>query len=287
MALLSERHPENVPGDWYVDERCINCDVSRQLAPGIFGERDGQAVVARQPQTEDERLAAWRAALACPTQSIGTVSRQPRPSGLFPEELAQDVFYCGYTSERSFGAHSYFVRRPEGNLLVDSPRWTRALVEPFEAMGGIRHILLTHQDDVADADRYARHFGARVWIHEDDARAAPFATDHLGEEPVEVQPGVIAVPVPGHTAGSVAFVVNGRYLLSGDSLAWNRHREDLHAFRRQCWYSWPTQADSLERLARNWPFEWVLPGHGDRHGPLPAEEMRRRLLDLVGRMRDA
>jgi glyoxylase-like metal-dependent hydrolase (beta-lactamase superfamily II) len=286
VARLQERHPANAAGEWYVDERCINCDVSRQIAPDLFGEEDGQAVVVRQPANDEEVQAAWRAALACPTQSIGTTSRRPRPRGLFPEEVADGVYACGFTSPHSFGAHAWFVRRADGNVLVDSPRWTRELAEPFEAMGGIDHVVLTHRDDVADADRYAGRFGARVWIHEADADAAPYATDVLeGLEATEVAPGLVAVPVPGHTRGSVAFVLEERFLFSGDSLAWDRRRHDLRAFRRQCWWSWSEQADSLDRLARDHRFEWVLPGHGDRHGPLPAAEMGERLVALVERMR--
>jgi len=66
-------------------------------------------------------------------------------------------------------------------------------------------VLLTHRDDVADADSYARHFGARVWIHRADAAAAPFATDLIGGidgiddvEPQEPIPGVRVIPAPGH-----------------------------------------------------------------------------------------
>ena len=32
MARLAERHPGNAPGDWYVDDRCVACDVARQHA---------------------------------------------------------------------------------------------------------------------------------------------------------------------------------------------------------------------------------------------------------------
>jgi hypothetical protein len=39
----------------------------------------------------------------------------------------------------------------------------------------------------------------------------------------------------------------------------------------------------MARLA-GYSFEWVLPGHGQRVR-LPAEEMRRQMLDLVERMR--
>src|SRR2546423_6230040 len=82
----------------------------------------------------------------------------------------------------SFGAHSYFVARPSGNLLVDSPRHATELVKWFDHAGGIAHILLSHQDDVADARKYANRFGARVWIHHDDRSAAPYATDLLEGE---------------------------------------------------------------------------------------------------------
>jgi hypothetical protein len=33
MARRDERHPENVAGPWYVDTRCIDCDVARLQRP--------------------------------------------------------------------------------------------------------------------------------------------------------------------------------------------------------------------------------------------------------------
>ena len=42
---------------------------------------------------------------------------------------------------------------------------TRDRQEPTR---GIDHILLTHRDDIADAQRYAEYFDARVWIHDGD-----------------------------------------------------------------------------------------------------------------------
>ena len=287
VARLLDRHPDNVEGDWYVDTRCIDCGACRQLAPGYFGQGAEQSLVIAQPADGTDR-GAWRASEACPTQSIGTVSRPPRPHGLFPQELADGVYYCGFNSEQSFGAHSFFVRRPEGNLLVDSPRWTRRLAGPIEDLGGIHDVLLTHRDDVADAERWADHFGPRVWIHADDADAAPWAT-HLvhGSADAEVRPGLTVVPLPGHTKGSVAYLLDETFLFSGDSLAWEMGKGDaggdLTAFRHACWYSWTAQAASLSRLAAAHQFSWVLPGHGGRQ-ELDAGEMHRRLVALVERM---
>jgi glyoxylase-like metal-dependent hydrolase (beta-lactamase superfamily II) len=283
MAQVARRHAANVAGPWFVDTTCINCDVSRQCAPWMFGEVDGQAVVVRQPATPEEVVQASRAMLACPTASIGVLGEKPPAHALFPEALAEDVFYCGYTSRDSFGANSYFVRRSDGNLLVDSPRFVAPLVRAFEDAGGLAHVLLTHQDDVADARQYAERFGARVWIHEWDKRAAPFATDVLpGLEPTSVTPTLLAIPVPGHTRGSVVYLLESRFLFTGDSLYWSRRRGRLSAFRDACWYSWEEQARSLSRLMEH-PFSWVLPGHGNRAN-VDAQELRRQLAALVQEM---
>ena len=147
-------------------------------------------------------------------------------------------------------------------------------------------MLLTHRDDVADAHRWAERYGARVWIHADDQRAAPFATDLIeGGASVDVAPGVRAIPVPGHTKGSVVFAVDDRWLFTGDSLAWSHERADLTAFRGACWYSWSAQTSSLAALAAH-RFDTVLPGHGARVSST-ADELHDRLVALVGRMRSA
>jgi len=286
MADARRRHPGNLPGPWFVDMTCIDCDVSRQCAPWMFGTAGGQAVVVRQPASADEVRDATRALLACPTGSIGAIGQTLEPAGLFPEPIEGGVAYCGYTSRESFGANSYFVARAEGNLLVDSPRFVPPLVSHFEAKGGLALVLLTHRDDVADAERYATHFGARVVIHEDDQDAAPFATDILRDaEENELQPGLVALPAPGHTKGSVVYLLEQRFLFSGDSLYFSRGLGRLAAFRDATWYSWEEQARSLARLVGR-RFEWVLPGHGNRAQGEP-REWSRQLASLVESMQGA
>jgi glyoxylase-like metal-dependent hydrolase (beta-lactamase superfamily II) len=224
------------------------------------------------------------AAAACPTASIGRSPRTPRPAGLFPLVIDGPVSDLGHTSEDSFGATSYLVERPDGNLMVDSPVFSRRLTGEIDARGGLAHVLLTHRDDVADAQQWAERYGARVWIHRDDLRAAPYATDVLsGTDVADVAPGVIVIPVPGHTRGSVVYLVDDRWLFTGDSLAWSYRREDLVAFRGACWYSWSELTTSLGRLAELATFEWVLPGHGPRVH-LDRADATRRLRALVARM---
>lgn len=282
MANRARAHPDNAPGAWFVDDSCSDCDASRQCAPALFRRVGEQSVIARQPESAEEIAAATRALLACPSASIGVDGIKPDLS-VFPQELTEGVFYCGYNSEKSYGANAFFLARKGGNALVDSPRFVPRLVDWMESKGGLRLVLLTHQDDVADARKYAEHFNARVVIHDADKAAAPFATELLhGSEPRELAPGLTAIPVPGHTRGSVCYL-SGTALFTGDSLYWSRELQDLCAFRRQCWYSWEEQTASLERLGA-FSFEWVLAGHGDRVH-LPAPEMRRRLAELVSKMK--
>ena len=280
---MRKRHAANASGDWYVDTECINCKAAQTVAPGLIIERAGQSVFAHQPQTEEERVLAWRARLLCPTASVHAEAASAPRDAVFPEAMTDHVWRLGYNARHSWGAHSFLIERAGGNAMVDAPRWTAPVVAAIEQHGGLGLILLTHRDDVADAERYARHFGARVFIHEDDRAAAPYATDLLrGRAPTPLADDLLAIPVPGHTKGSVVFLFDGHCLFTGDSLSWDFTTDDLRASKHVCWYSWPEQTKSLRDLAA-YSFEWVFAGHGGSK-QLPRDEMRARLIALTERM---
>ena len=145
---------------------------------------------------------------------------------------------------------------------------------------GIRYIFLTHRDDVADAAKYAERFGATRIIHRLELAAQPDAERVVeGFDPVELAPGFLAIPTPGHTRGHCALLHQDEYLFTGDHIWWSRVRRRLTASRDVCWYSWDHQVRSVSRLTP-YSFEWVLPGHGERAW-FPREEMRRQMARLV------
>lgn len=288
MADRAKILPDNVAGEFFVDSTCIDCDTCRQLAPSIFADSGDFSYVRAQPATPEERREAFRALLACPTASIGAGSKEEAREALadFPLPLAEGVYYCGFNSPKSFGGSSYFVRRSDGNWLIDSPRYVEHLVRRFEALGGIQHIFLTHRDDVADAAKYARRFGSRRIIHRRELSAQPDAEVVIDSaEPVALAPDFLVIPTPGHTRGHCALLYRDRVLFTGDHLWWSRERGRLNASRSVCWYSWPRQIASMA-LLRRYSFEWVLPGHGERVH-LPSGEIARQLDDLVHLMRAA
>ncbi|WP_413100486.1 4Fe-4S domain-containing protein [Streptomyces sp. Inha503] len=271
--------------DWYVDQRCTNCDVARQFAPELISEVGGRSEVVRQPRDEADTRRLHAAVFACPTRSIRPASGQPdRALDPFPMPLDDGVLICGHNSQHTAGANSYLLPRPSGTaMMIDTPRWSRELAGRYAASGPVTDVLLTHRDHAAHGRRYADHFGARLWIHEGDLDAAPDADQVIrGLEPVEIGPGVIAHPLPGHTLGSVLYLADDRYCFSGDSVYWSRALGDLAVAESVTWHSIEELAASLARVAGRLRFEWILPGHGDRCR-LDADDMSRRLRALAER----
>jgi glyoxylase-like metal-dependent hydrolase (beta-lactamase superfamily II)/ferredoxin len=277
MANAALRLSANVPGDFYVDSTCIDCDACRQIAPAVFRDIGDQSAVFHQPESDEELLAAQKALLACPTSSIGSVTKHDMRAALdaYPELIEDDVHRCGFTSESSFGAFSYYLG--DRKILIDSPRFAGPLVKRIERLGGVRRMLLTHQDDVADHDEFHERFGCERVLHRDDVRGRTAAVEvqPTGIEPIALEDDLVMIPTPGHTKGHAVFLYRDKYLFTGDHLAWSETRGHLYAFRSACWYSWTEQIHSMKRLL-DFRFEWVLPGHG-RPVQLSAGEMRNSL----------
>jgi glyoxylase-like metal-dependent hydrolase (beta-lactamase superfamily II)/ferredoxin len=284
MARHDLRLAQNAAGEFFVDSSCIDCDTCRWIAPAVFAraEEIEQSFVSRQPD-QDDRERALMALVACPTASIGTVNKMDaRPAARrFPELVEENIYYCGFTSERSYGASSYLIVRPEGNVLVDSPRAATPLLRRIEEMGGVKLMFLSHRDDVADHARLHDYFGCERVIHRLEPVDAERKLD--GRDPVELADGLLAIPLPGHTRGSTALLYREKFLFSGDHLWWSENLGALNASRSVCWYSWAEQTRSMARLL-DFRFEWVLPGHGRRYHAPSAAVMRSELEQLVERM---
>jgi len=265
VADLAKRLTENVPGDFYVDSTCIDCDACRIFAPTVFSDTGDQSAVFHQPDSDDELIAAQKALISCPTASIGSLTKHDMRPALasLPELVEGDVYRCGYASESSFGAISYLVRRTQGNILIDSPRFSGPLVKNIAAMGGASRMLLTHQDDVADHARFAARFGCERVLHRDDVHSntAAIELQPTRRDTIDLGGGMLMFPTPGHTKGHAVFLDRETYLFTGDHLAWSERLGHLYAFRSACWYSWKEQIRSMESLL-DYRFEWVLPGHG-------------------------
>ncbi len=284
MARASDRIAENVDGDFFVDSSCIDCDLCRQLAPLTFDRTDrrAQSFVARQPRSDAEQHRALMALVTCPTSSIGTVTKHDSKAAAraFPELLDGNVYFCGWAAESSYGAAAWLIVRPEGNVLIDSPRAASTLMARLDELGGVRTMFLTHRDDVADHEAFAARFGCERIMHRADAVRG---VERLIDRETRLDEELVIVPVPGHTRGSAVLIYRDTYAFTGDHVWATDEGDGLEAGRDVCWYSWREQKQSMARLAEH-RFSWVLPGHGRRFRAASADAMRAELQRLAASM---
>jgi ferredoxin len=73
MADAANKYPENVPGKYYVDNQCIDCDLCRETAPDNFkrNEDGGYSYVFKQPGSPEEEARCKEAKEGCPVEAIG------------------------------------------------------------------------------------------------------------------------------------------------------------------------------------------------------------------------
>jgi glyoxylase-like metal-dependent hydrolase (beta-lactamase superfamily II)/ferredoxin len=290
VARIERRLPGNAPGDLFVDDACIACDTCRRIAPGTFGGgEDEVAVVARQPASDAERRRALMALVACPVAAIGARSKDgiAEAARAFPEEIAPGVLQCGYADRASFGAAAWLVLRRDGNMLVDVPRFAAPLAARVRALGGVRRLFLTHRDDVGDHARWAEAFRCERVLHARDVTAGTRDVERRleGDAPAALAEGVLAIPVPGHTAGSTALLVDEEWLFTGDHL-WGDAGGRLDASRAVCWWDWDAQVRSMERLSAL-RFRTVLPGHGRPWSAPTVEAAQAAVRTLAGALRSS
>jgi hypothetical protein len=110
--------------------------------PDTFAEEGDYSIVHHQPQNGDEIRRAYDGAggMSDRLDRNGRASRRAYRHRCIPELIAENVYYCGFNAESSFGAWSYLVVRSDaegGNVLVDSPRFATQLVKKIDAMGGV------------------------------------------------------------------------------------------------------------------------------------------------------
>ncbi|KAL9365044.1 hypothetical protein Peur_042917 [Populus x canadensis] len=156
------------------DHTCIDCDACRWMAPQVF-KRIGEmsAVVLKQPTSGEERLKAL-----------------------------QGVHHCGYHSEKSYGAASFLIVRPEGNIIID-------------------------RDDVAEHRKWPERLNRDRILHSEDVdnSTADVETKLQGSGSWKPGKDVQLIHTPGHTECLYLMVDAGISLLilqaTEDILHWD------------------------------------------------------------------
>ena len=74
MADIADKYEDNVTGEYYCDNQCIDCDLCRETAPDNFkrNEDGGYSFVYKQPENDDEAALCVEAMEGCPVEAIGS-----------------------------------------------------------------------------------------------------------------------------------------------------------------------------------------------------------------------
>lgn len=276
MASLKNKLKTNSSGNYFVDNTCIDCGTCMWIAPKVFKENGDYSSVYSQPQNNEEEVLTLRALFSCPTNSIGYEIKPEKLTEVresFPVLIEKNIYHLGFHSEKSFGATSYLIQDPRGNILVDSPKFFKPLAEKIKLLGGAKYIFLTHEDDIADHEEYKNFFGAERIIHKSDSNNYPFEILLEDEKDFYLYEDTIFIPTPGHTKGSVCLLYKNEFLFTGDHMAFSDKRKHLVGFKSACWYSRLDLNLSIKKLL-NYQFRHVLPGHGFPFNTNNPEEMK-------------
>jgi ferredoxin len=81
MADVANKVLQNVPGRFYVDDQCIDCDLCRDTAPANFARDSdgGHSFVYKQPGNTEEEALCREAMEGCPVEAIGDDDNKSSP----------------------------------------------------------------------------------------------------------------------------------------------------------------------------------------------------------------
>jgi glyoxylase-like metal-dependent hydrolase (beta-lactamase superfamily II) len=123
------------------------------------------------------------------------------------------------------GCLSYMAVSGNEAAVIDAVRMTDTFLQFAEEKGvEIKHVFDTHlhADHISGGREIAEKTGAVYWLPPKDAEEVVFEYAAL-EDKQQVKIGDTSIDInalysPGHTIGSTSFVIDNRYLLSGDIL---------------------------------------------------------------------
>lgn len=178
---------------------------------------------------------------------------------------AADAFAIYQVVRPAKGCLSYIVASDGEALVVDATRYGD-VYRDFAARSGLRigatadtHL---HADHLSGSSALSRDANAGYHLADEDAHGSTLARDPMPKrfDIGSAKINVLTLPVPGHTLGSTALLVNDRYLISGDTLLPEGvGRPDLgNKAREWTQYLYESLSDILGKLD---PQTTVLPAH--------------------------
>lgn len=148
--------------------------------------------------------------------------------GTFMKRILSDLWESDVENPApGLTTHAYLLIREPGNVLFYNTGHRHEL-DAMAELGGVAFQYLSHRDELGESlNRIHRRFGTRLGGHVSEGVefARVRAPDILFTGRAVLPGDVEVLPTPGHSPGSVCFLVRGvegrRYLFTGDTLYLN------------------------------------------------------------------
>ncbi|MEW6714795.1 MAG: MBL fold metallo-hydrolase [Nitrospirota bacterium] len=131
------------------------------------------------------------------------------------------IIYQIYRTAR--GCITHVVISGGGAVVIDANRHVEKIIAFTDSLGvKITHVIDTHlhADHISGGIDLAQKTGAPYFINPIDAEGATFRFEEL-RDGMEIKAGgnnLFAIHTPGHTQGITSLLLNGKYLLVGDTI---------------------------------------------------------------------
>jgi ferredoxin len=78
-SSIKQRIKENVPGKYYIIDKCIGCSLCYELSPRNFSMNldEGYDFVFKQPETQEDEARCLKAMQSCPADAIRNNGPEP------------------------------------------------------------------------------------------------------------------------------------------------------------------------------------------------------------------
>ncbi len=187
---------------------------------------------------------------------------------LAPVQVAGHETYDLYQFRRPGKASLSYALACGGEMFVFDPAKNTSAYRQFTDSRGcaITRTFETHRqaDYISGSDRLRREVGAEIMAPQPDFAGARFPYTAVADGDIftfrDKGPEVRAIHTPGHTPGSTSYLIDGRYLISGDAVfILSIGRPDLGGMAK----AWSTMLfkTMTDKILKWDPGLIILPGH--------------------------
>jgi glyoxylase-like metal-dependent hydrolase (beta-lactamase superfamily II) len=179
----------------------------------------------------------------------------PRPifsasaSNLESDPNAFASLYAFPPNRETLGGTAYFLKLPEGNILVDCPAWDEATQTFLQEQGGVRSLFLTHRSGISQSIKLIQQqLDCDLIIQEQEAYLLPGMRVTTFQTGLDLAENCEAIWTAGHSPGSAClYDARSKTLLTGRHILPDRQGNPT-PLRTAKTFHWRRQIENVQRL---------------------------------------